>query len=103
MRIWSRAGRNWSKLHRGDRSIWTNKLRRIDENNNFIEREVEHGNRTVFDDDIKFAIEGKEAIAVTDASINNGIMAGAWKIEDEHECVSMCGRSWYRNWNKTQH
>ena len=87
MWIWSRVEINGSKLYRVDMGVWSNKLRTIDENNNFIEREVEHGNRTVFDDDIKLAIEGKEAIAVTDVSMNNGIMAGAWKIEDEHECV----------------
>ena len=27
-------------------------------------------------------------------------MVGAQNIEDEHECTSLCGRSWSRNWNK---
>ena len=28
-------------------------------------------------------------------------MVGLWNIEDHYEHVSMCGRSWSRNWNKS--
>ena len=73
-----------------------NKLRIIDDNNNFIEREVEHVNRTVFDNDTKLTIEVKEAIAASYASVKNGIIVGVWNIEDECVCLSMFGRSWSR-------
>ena len=28
-----------------------------------------------------------------DRKKNEAIMTGVWKIEDDYECVSMCGRS----------
>ena len=34
---------------------------------------------------MKLAIERNEAIAATDASAKDGIMAGTWKIEDGHK------------------
>ena len=45
-------------------------------------------------------MERNEAIAATDASVKDGIMIGGCKIEDCYECMSMCERSWSRNWNK---
>ena len=77
------------------------KLRIIDANCNFVEREEEQGNRTVFNKYVKLAIERNEAIAATDASVKDRIMEGVWEIEDDHGRMSMCGRIWSRNWNKS--
>ena len=51
--------------------------------------------------DTKLAIEKNEDTAATDTSVKDGIMEGVWKIEEDFEHVSMCGRSWSRNWNKS--
>ena len=59
------------------------KIRRIYENSNFVEREVEYGNRTVFNDDATLAIEVNEAMKVTDAYVKDRIMPGAWKIKND--------------------
>ena len=55
-------------MYRGNRSICSEKLRIIDENSNFIEREEKQGNITVFNKDIKIATERNEAMEVTGAS-----------------------------------
>ena len=64
-----------------------------DKNYNFKEREEEHGNRKVFNEDTTLSIKRNEAIAVIDVSVNDGIIAGVWMIADNCECVSMSGRS----------
>ena len=87
-------------MYRGNRSICSEKLRIIDENSDFIEREEEQGNITIFNDDKKLETERNESTSATDASTKDGILVGVQKIEDDYECVSMRGRSWSMNWNK---
>ena len=73
------------KVVKGIGAFGQNKLRIIDANCNFIEREEEEDNRTVFNEDIKLKIERKEAIATKDASVKDANMAGVWKIEEDYE------------------
>ena len=46
------------------------------------------------------AIEQKEAIAATDASVLNGVMVGMWILQDCWKCVENKETIWSRNWNK---
>ena len=46
----------------------------IDENSNFIKREEDQGNIKGFNDIIKLAIKGNEAIAATDAALKDRLM-----------------------------
>ena len=46
------------------------------------------------------AIEQKEVIEATDASVVNGVMVGVWTLKDYCECVEDRGSIWSRNWNK---
>ena len=56
------------------RAFVQNKLRIIDENSNFAEREEEQCNITVFNEDMKLAIKRNEDATVTDESVKDGIM-----------------------------
>ena len=49
---------------------------------------------------MRLVIERNESIEATNASVKHVIIASVWKIEDDYECVSMCGRSWCRDRNK---
>ena len=77
-----------------------NKLRIIDTNSDFQEIPQEDLEIIVFSEDIKQAIAENEAIAATDASVKDGIMAGVWKIQAFYECASNGNSMWSRNWRK---
>ena len=47
-------------------------------------------------DDVIQAIENNEAIAATDASVNDEIMTGAWIIEDDYR-INRCKSEWVSN------
>ena len=76
------------------------KLRIVDKNCNFQEMIQEEVIRIVFSEDIKQAIVKNEAIAATDASVKDGIMASVWEIEDLYECMSKINSIRSKNWMK---
>ena len=64
-----------------------NKLRVIDENNGFQEKNQEEVNIIILDDEVKKAIESKEAIEAIYASVKERNMTGVQRTEDSY-CIS---------------
>ena len=60
----------------------------------------EDASRILFNEEIKQAIVKNGVIEALDASVKDGNMEGAWKIEDLYEFASMINSVWPRNWRK---
>ena len=77
-----------------------NKLIIFDKKKDFINNNNVEINETILNEELGRAIEQKEVISPTDASVVNGAMAGVWTLKDCWKCVENRGNIWSRNWNK---